>query len=38
VKYSSPQDLLKAWQVTGLSGWIKQQMRPEKSKQAAKAN
>src|SRR5262245_13392487 len=38
VKYSSPQDLLKAWQVTGLSGWIKQQMRPEKPNQAAKAN
>jgi len=29
-KYNSAQDLLKAWQVTGLSGWLKQQMRPEK--------
>jgi hypothetical protein len=29
-KYNSPQDLLKAWQETGLSGWLKQQMRPEK--------
>ena len=26
VRYENPADLLKAWQVTGLSGWIKQQM------------
>jgi len=30
VKYADQRDLLKAWQVTGLSGWMKQQMRPEK--------
>jgi len=29
-QYNSAQDLLKAWQQTGLSGWLKQQMRPEK--------
>jgi X-Pro dipeptidyl-peptidase-like protein len=29
VQYGSPQDLFKAWQVTGLSGWIKQQMLSE---------
>lgn len=27
VKYENPEDLLKAWETTGLSGWIKQQMR-----------
>ena len=26
VKYQSPEDLLKAWQTAGLSGWIKQQL------------
>jgi X-Pro dipeptidyl-peptidase-like protein len=26
VQYENPKDLLKAWQVTGLSGWIKEQM------------
>jgi len=29
VKYSNAQDLLKAWQAYGLSGWIKQQLRSE---------
>jgi hypothetical protein len=29
VQYESPKDLFKAWQGTGLSGWIKQQMRPQ---------
>jgi len=29
VRYSNPQELLKAWQSNGLSGWIKQQMRPQ---------
>lgn len=32
VKYQSAEDLLKAWQVAGLSGWIKQNMRPQKPK------
>lgn len=27
VKYAYPEDLLKAWETSGLSGWIKQQMR-----------
>jgi len=31
VKYAGPEDLMKAWQVSGLSGWIKQQMRPQTS-------
>ena len=28
VKYANAEDLLKAWKTSGLSGWIKQQMRP----------
>lgn len=28
VKYQSPVDLLNSWKTSGLSGWIKQQMRP----------
>jgi hypothetical protein len=32
VKYETPQDLLKAWNTAGLSGWIKQQMRPQTPK------
>ena len=27
VKYGSPKDLMKAWETSGLSGWIKQQVR-----------
>jgi acetyl esterase/lipase len=27
-QYASPMDMLKSWQTTGLSGWMKQQMRP----------
>jgi len=29
VQYSNAQELLKAWQSNGLSGWIKQQLRPQ---------
>jgi hypothetical protein len=29
VKYQNAEDLLKSWKTAGLSGWIKQQMRPE---------
>jgi hypothetical protein len=32
VKYMDAGDLLKAWKVTGLSGWIKQQMRSQTQK------
>ena len=35
VKYQSPEDLLKAWQTSGLSGWIKQQIRRQESKEVA---
>ena len=35
VKYTNAEDLLKAWKVTGLSGWIKQQMRSQKPKEVA---
>lgn len=35
VKYANPEDLLKAWKVSGLAGWIKQQMRPTTPKIAA---
>jgi hypothetical protein len=35
VKYTNAEDLLKAWKVSGLSGWIKQQMRSPKPKEAA---
>jgi len=33
VKYDGPQDLMKAWQISGLSGWIKQQLRPQSEKE-----
>jgi dienelactone hydrolase len=29
VKYTNAEDLLKAWQINGLSGWIKQQLSPQ---------
>jgi len=29
VKHRSPEDLYKAWETAGLSGWIKQQLRPQ---------
>lgn len=29
VRYNNPLELLKAWQSSGLSGWIKQQLRPQ---------
>jgi pimeloyl-ACP methyl ester carboxylesterase len=32
VKYTNAEDLLKAWKISGLSGWIKQQMRSETPK------
>ena len=32
VTYTNAEDLLNAWKVTGLSGWIKKQMRSQKSK------
>jgi len=35
VKYAGPEDLMKAWKVSGLSGWIKQQLRPQKAKEVA---
>jgi hypothetical protein len=28
VRYTNAEELLKAWQITGLSGWLKQQLRP----------
>jgi hypothetical protein len=31
-KYANAEDLLKAWNTAGLSGWIKQQMRPQAPK------
>jgi X-Pro dipeptidyl-peptidase (S15 family) len=31
VRYNNSQELLTAWKSTGLSGWIKQQMRPQPS-------
>jgi hypothetical protein len=34
VKYANAGDLLKAWKTTGLSGWIKQQLRPQTPKNA----
>src|SRR5262249_19003015 len=33
VKYQSEQDHFNAWQSTGLSGWIKQQLRPQPLKE-----
>jgi hypothetical protein len=38
VKYAGPEDLLKAWQVLGLSGWIKQELRPQKAKEVANSS
>jgi len=35
VKYAGPEDLLNAWKISGLAGWIKQQLRPEKAKEVA---
>jgi pimeloyl-ACP methyl ester carboxylesterase len=35
VKYTNAEDLLKAWKSSGLSGWIKQQMRSQKPKAVA---
>jgi X-Pro dipeptidyl-peptidase (S15 family) len=32
VQYTNAEDLLKAWKVTGLSGWIKQQLRSQMPK------
>jgi acetyl esterase/lipase len=32
VKYQSIEDLFKSWQAAGLSGWIKQQLRPQAQK------
>jgi hypothetical protein len=32
VRYMSAEDLLKAWKVTGLSGWIKERMRSQTPK------
>ena len=33
MKYQNTEDLYKAWQITGLSGWIKQQLHPPSSTQ-----
>jgi acetyl esterase/lipase len=35
VKYAGPEDMMKAWKISGLSGWIKQQLRPNKAKEVA---
>lgn len=35
VKYADPEDLMKAWKASGLSGWIKQQLHAEKGKETA---
>jgi len=35
VKYAGPEDLMKAWKTSGLSGWIKQQLRPHTGKEVA---
>lgn len=35
VTYTNAEDLLKAWKVTGLSGWIKREMRSQKPKAVA---
>jgi len=37
VKYAGPEDLMKAWKISGLSGWIKEQFRQQKSKESAKS-
>lgn len=34
VKYQSDHDLFQAWQVLGLAGWIKEQLRPQSTKGA----
>lgn len=36
VKYSSAEDLMKAWKDKGLSGWIKEQLRSETQKKSAR--
>ena len=33
VKYTNAEDLLKAWKISGLSGWIKEQMRSQKPRE-----
>jgi hypothetical protein len=35
VKYAGPEDLMKAWKISGLAGWIKQQLRPQKATESA---
>jgi len=35
VTYAGPEDLMKAWKTSGLSGWIKQQLVPQKAKEMA---
>jgi hypothetical protein len=35
-KYQSAEDLLKSWKTAGLSGWIKQQMRPQTTNVSAR--
>lgn len=35
VKYAGPEDLMKAWKISGVSGWIKEQLRPQKAKEVA---
>ena len=35
VKYAGPEDLMKAWKISGLAGWIMQQLRPQKAKEVA---
>jgi hypothetical protein len=37
VKYANAKDLLEAWKITGLSGWIKQQMRSQAPKASGDA-
>ena len=37
-KYQNAKDLAKAWQAAGLSGWIKQQLRPETPNKAVAAS
>ena len=35
VKYTGPEDLMKAWKISGLAGWIKQQLRTQKATESA---
>lgn len=35
VKYAGADDLMKEWKTSGLAGWIKQQLRPQKTKEVA---